>query len=235
MWSVSPKEISILGDNSSIYLKDHSLNKLKRAQIITIWQALLIFLKQSNVWCAPGKYTYHSYSKFYETLIPDVVGIDQHKFRNLGKVRGGHIFPFMCKIAYVIISYYCIAGSRIGVNDQICQPYQPSSVSTSYSGTVRNRSILHGMVLRVSFVLYWHKCSNQILLIERTVHFVKVECLKLKADLCIANSGGSRISPRWGRQHTILPNVPKKLHEIVRIWTWMRGASKILLCGSATG
>ena len=31
------------------------------------------------------------------------------------------------------------------------------------------------------------------------------------------SSGGSRISP-GGRQHTILPNFPKKLHEIERIW-----------------
>ena len=42
----------------------------------------------------------------------------------------------------------------------------------------------------------------------------------------IQSSGGSRISPRrgrqlsrGGRQHTILPNFPKKLHEIERIWT----------------
>ena len=32
-------------------------------------------------------------------------------------------------------------------------------------------------------------------------------------------SGGSRISPRRGSQHTILPNFPKKLHEFERIWT----------------
>ena len=30
--------------------------------------------------------------------------------------------------------------------------------------------------------------------------------------------GGDANSPR-GRQHTILPNFPKKLHEIERIWT----------------
>ena len=42
----------------------------------------------------------------------------------------------------------------------------------------------------------------------------------------IIYSGGSRISPRWrrqpskrGRQHTILPKFPPKLHEIKRIWT----------------
>ena len=45
-------------------------------------------------------------------------------------------------------------------------------------------------------------------------------------ELLLQVSGGSRISPRWecqlfggGRQHTILPNFPKKLHEIERIWT----------------
>ena len=32
------------------------------------------------------------------------------------------------------------------------------------------------------------------------------------------DSGGSKISPRRGRQHTILPKFPKKLHEIERIW-----------------
>ena len=37
-----------------------------------------------------------------------------------------------------------------------------------------------------------------------------------------------------GRQHTILPNFPKKLHEIERIWTPGGRASKILLCRSAT-
>ena len=60
---------------------------------------------------------------------------------------------------------------------------------------------------------------------------------------CVAPySGGSRISPRCGRQlsrgerqHTILPNFPKKLHEIEQNWTPGEGhASKILLCRSVT-
>ena len=54
-------------------------------------------------------------------------------------------------------------------------------------------------------------------------------------------SGGSRIPPRRGRQ---LPRgaptydfakFSQKLHEIERIWTLKGGASKILLCRSATG
>ena len=46
--------------------------------------------------------------------------------------------------------------------------------------------------------------------------------------------GGGANSP-GGRQHTILPNFPPKLHEIERIWTPRGGrASKILLCRSAT-
>ena len=47
------------------------------------------------------------------------------------------------------------------------------------------------------------------------------------------HGGGSRISLRWGRQlsrgerqHTILPNLPKKLHEIERIFTLMGGGAR---------
>ena len=44
---------------------------------------------------------------------------------------------------------------------------------------------------------------------------------------------GGGINSPGGGQHMILPNFPKNLHEIERIWT--RGvASKILLCRSAT-
>ena len=74
----------------------------------------------------PGKYTYHSYSKFYETLIPDVVGIDQHKFRTLGKVRGGHIFPFMCKTACLIKSYYVLQGLELESMTRYVSPINPA-------------------------------------------------------------------------------------------------------------
>ena len=36
--------------------------------------------------------------------------------------------------------------------------------------------------------------------------------------------GGGANSPGAGRQHTILPNFPQKLHEIERIWTPRGGA-----------
>ena len=53
-------------------------------------------------------------------------------------------------------------------------------------------------------------------------------------------SGGSRISPRWGHQpsrgrggkHTICSNFPKNCMKLKKFG---RGASKILLCRSATG
>ena len=45
--------------------------------------------------------------------------------------------------------------------------------------------------------------------------------------------GGGANSP-GGHQHMNLPNFPKKLHEIERIWTPRWGTSKILLCRSAT-
>ena len=61
----------------------------------------------------------------------------------------------------------------------------------------------------------------------------------------MAFSGGSRIFPRRGRQLSggegaltyDFAKFPQKLHEIERIWTpeGGRGASKILLCRSATG
>ena len=35
---------------------------------------------------------------------------------------------------------------------------------------------------------------------------------------CEVSSGGSRISPRWGRQHDF-GKISQKLHEIERIWT----------------
>ena len=55
-------------------------------------------------------------------------------------------------------------------------------------------------------------------------------------------TGGARISPRrgrqlpgeGGRQHTIFAKNSQKLHEIERIWAPGGGASKILLCRSAT-
>ena len=52
--------------------------------------------------------------------------------------------------------------------------------------------------------------------------------------------GRSRISPRWGCHLYRAPTydfakISQKLHEIERIWTPGGGASKILLCRSATG
>ena len=58
---------------------------------------------------------------------------------------------------------------------------------------------------------------------------------------CVCTSGGSRISPRRGRQLSggaptyDFAKFSQKLHEIERIWTPGGGhASKILLCRSAT-
>ena len=54
-------------------------------------------------------------------------------------------------------------------------------------------------------------------------------------------SGGSRISPRRGRQLSRgvptydFPKFSQKLHEIERIWTRGGHTSKFLLCRSATG
>ena len=39
--------------------------------------------------------------------------------------------------------------------------------------------------------------------------------------------GGSANSPGGGRQHTILPKFPKKLHEIERIWTRGWGGGRV--------
>ena len=63
--------------------------------------------------------------------------------------------------------------------------------------------------------------------------YLIILCSMSVADPGFPRGGGTN-SPWGGRQHTILPKIPKKLHEIERIWAPGGGASKILLCRSAT-
>ena len=73
-----------------------------------------------------------------------------------------------------------------------------------------------------------------------TTHIaLKVTRCKMSISPCVHYSGGSRISPRWGRQlargrqHTILPKFPKNCMKLKEFGLG-GGASKILLCRSAT-
>ena len=59
---------------------------------------------------------------------------------------------------------------------------------------------------------------RRCIVVEITHYSTKNLIFKQSVSVNTHNSGGSRISPRWGRQHTIFTKISQKLHEIERIW-----------------
>ena len=63
------------------------------------------------------------------------------------------MFHCVEKRQHIIFELFYIVEFTDRVNDEVCQPHQPSCISSPDGCAVRNRSVLHGLVLCVSFAL----------------------------------------------------------------------------------
>ena len=85
------------------------------------------------------------------------------------------------------------------------------------------------------------KLFRKFLSFSESVVSISLPSHSRKKCLAYVNSDGSRVSLRWGREHsgghehTILPKSFKKLHEIERIWTPGGGCVPHAPLRSATG
>ena len=87
----------------------------------------------------------------------------QHDMLGTAKIRLEQQNKFGQNLKSTQIVLVCFVECPLGVDDAICQSYQPSGVSSPHSRLARHRRFLHGVVLRVSLKFDTQSRRNVIL------------------------------------------------------------------------